>query len=443
MKSIYQSFRDTISMDSQIRQLRTLFEEVEDMRASNSQHSLADLLMSGYAMFALKHPSLLSFEQQNQVERQNLENVYGIHTLCSDAQLRKVLDGVDPSFIRGYLAKQFANLEKAGLIEEYKYKIAGQKYLIVSNDGVQHFSSKKNCCDKCLRKTHRDGSTTYHHNMLCCALVHPEKGEVFILDSEPIVNSDGSEKNDCERNAAKRLLAHFGKAYREHLDGHRFLMVEDALYANCPHIEELIGNGMDYIINVKPDSHKTVFQQVESRRRRGLVRSFEQKDNGLLHHFEYANNIRLASSGEVRANFLSYTQTDKKGKRTTFTWVSSLKISKSNAFALMRAARARWRIENETFNTLKNLGYHFEHNFGHGKDHLSTSFAYLMLLAFWTDQFVQAVYRPFQILQQGLKTKLKLWESIKAVFHTCVVESMLKIYQKIAHLFNIPMSGYG
>ena len=36
--------------------------------------------------------------------------------------------------------------------------------------------------------------------------------------------------------------------------------------------------------------------------------------------------------------------------------------------------RARWKIENETFNTLKNQGYHFEHNYGHGEQHLSVVF---------------------------------------------------------------------
>ena len=49
-----------------------------------------------------------------------------------------------------------------------------------------------------------------------------------------------------------------------------------------------------------------------------------------------------------------------------------------NLLRVMRGARARWKIENETFNTLKNQGYHFEHNFGHGYRHLSTVFAHLM-----------------------------------------------------------------
>ena len=76
--------------------------------------------------------------------------------------------------------------------------------------------------------------------MLCCALVHPDKREVFMLDSEPIINEDGTTKNDCERNAAKRLLKNMKKNYSSSIEKYNFLMVEDALYANEPHILDLM-----------------------------------------------------------------------------------------------------------------------------------------------------------------------------------------------------------
>jgi hypothetical protein len=55
---------------------------------------------------------------------------------------------------------------------------------------------------------------------------------------------------------------------------------------------------------------------------------------------------------------------------------------------IMRAGRSRRKIENETFNTLKNQSYHFEHNYGHGQENLSYVFAHLMLLAFLNDQII-------------------------------------------------------
>lgn len=424
-------------MDSEIKKLKNLFENVEDKRASNSSHKLKDILMGGYAMFSLKHPSLNSFKEQNKVERINLHEIYGIEKLCSDTQMRRVLDKIAPKFIRNYFSKQFKLLERGGIVRDYQYKVGSKKYLIASNDGVQHFSSKSCSCDKCLKKEHKNGTVTYHHNMLCCALVHPNQREVFILDSEPIINKDGSTKNDCERNAAKRLLKHLRKNYSSAIDKYNFLMVEDALYANEPHILGLTSKGFDYIINVKPTSQKTLFQQVEGRRKRKQTKKYEVTIGGIKHSFEYINNLTLTNSGAIRVNFLTYQQTDKKGKVTTFTWITNIKLNKKNVFKVMRAGRARWKIENETFNTLKNLGYHFEHNYGHGDDHLSTIFAFLMLLAFLIDQIVQAACHIFKTIELKIKTKIKLWQSIKSVFHTLVFNSMEQIYRHIAFLFEI------
>ena len=57
-----------------------------------------------------------------------------------------------------------------------------------------------------------------------------------------------------------------------------------------------------------------------------------------------------------------------------------MRITRGNARHLVRGGRTRWKIENETFNTLKNQGYQFEHNFGHGSENLSVVFAMLMML---------------------------------------------------------------
>jgi len=123
----------------------------------------------------------------------------------------------------------------------------------------------------------------------------------------------------------------------------------------------------------------------------------------------------------------------------TFTWITDIKLNKSNVFRIMKNGRSRWKIENETFNTLKNLGYHFEHNYGHGDDHLSTIFDFLMLLAFLTNQIVQAACRIFRAIEFKIKTKIKLWQSIKSVFHTLIVQSMEQIYRHVAMLFDVKL----
>ncbi|WP_292257871.1 hypothetical protein [Marinospirillum sp.] len=81
--------------------------------------------------------------------------------------------------------------------------------------------------------------------------------------------------------------------------------------------------------------------------------------------------------------FLEYQEISPKGKIKRFSWVTDFFINEDNLIPLMRGARARWWIENETFNTLKSQGYCFEHNFFHGYHHLSTVMMQLMMLAFF------------------------------------------------------------
>ena len=83
---------------------------------------------------------------------------------------------------------------------------------------------------------------------------------------------------------------------------------------------------------------------------------------------------------DLEVNFLSYEKVSPKGRKNCFSWVTDIPLSEHTLSIVMKGGRARWRIENEVFNTLKNQGYHFEHNFGHGNQHLSNVFAHLMLL---------------------------------------------------------------
>lgn len=435
-----EQYRKEINLDAEIVKLRVIFEGIKDKRANNTSHKLSDILMSGFAMFSLKHPSLLDFQQQSHLEKMNLQAVFGIKKVCSDTQLRDVLDGVSPDFIRQLFPKKFETLRKTGVLDEFKYKIGSTEYLIASCDGVQHFSSKKIDCPCCLTKKHKDGTVTCHHNMLCAALVHPEKRETFLLDVEPIIQQDGNEKNDCERNAAKRLQENIGKNYEKYQKKYNFVFVEDALYANAPHLKVLEGNGFSYVLNVKPDSHKTLFAYIQGKRERKELKTFSYTENGIKHEFEYVNNVLLCnSSPTTRVNFVLYTQTDTKGKKTTFTWITNIKLAENKLVAIMRTGRSRWKIENETFNTLKNLGYHFEHNYGHGKEHLSTMFAYLMLLAFYIDQLVQSCCHKFKQIEKNIITKIKIWSTIKAIFQTNYVLSINDIYSQIAFLFQFKL----
>ena len=137
---------------------------------------------------------------------------------------------------------------------------------------------------------------------------------------------------------------------------------------------------MSFIIVAKPDGNKALFDWVESfdwsedqskwDDSQGMF-SFVD-DRGSIHKFRFANSIPLNDAHkELPVNFLEYWVIDQSGNTLYHnTWITDTLISQENAHMIARGGRARWHIENETFNTLKNQDYHFEHNFGHGYKHL-------------------------------------------------------------------------
>ena len=426
-----------LNFDVLMSDLSEQFASITDKRASNSQYSLSDTLKSAFAMFSLKSPSLLNFQERTRMEDGNLQRVYGISTIPSDTQMRSILDEVPAESLGYSFAEVFTHLERGKVLDSYRYPAAGNAF-IASVDGVQHFSSTKVHCPCCTVKKHQDGSTSYHHSALAAVIVHPDKAQVFPLAVEPILTQDGAVKNDCERNAAKRLVESLRLQYADTT----LLFVEDALYANAPHIRQIQSASphWHYLLAIKPKSHAGLFERFAALKTRpGRTESHTHTDtDGTVYQFEYANDLALCeSASDVRVNVLFSTMTTKKGKTTQFSWVTDIPLHRKNVFALMRAGRARWKIENETFNTLKNQGYHFEHNYGHGKKHLASTLAVMMFLAFLVDQVQAAADVLFARVSEALNSKMKFWEALRAVFKLKRLTSMTVAIRTIGVMYAV------
>ena len=425
-------FRKALSAPGLLQVVRGCFERIEDTVASRGLN-LTDCLMSGLAVFGLKYPSLLCFDRdtrQNELIQLNLKHLYGVGRAPSDTALRERLDQVDPRSLRRAFKQVFAALQRGKGLEDFSYL----GHYLLSVDGTGYFSSSTVHCQHCCEKRHRDGRVTYYHQVLGAALVHPQHQEVFPLAPEPILKEDGAKKNDCERNAAKRLLR---DVRREH--PHLPLMVlEDALASNGPHIKLLKELDMRFILGVKPGDHAQLFQWVETTPE---TRTFEITDaDGVQHRFRYLNGAPLNDAHfELEVNFLEYRELRPNGKKQHFSWVTDLRITELNALALMRAGRARWRIENETFNTLKNQGYHFEHNFGHGDKHLATVFAYLMMLAFLIDQVQQRCCALFQAARAKAGRSRYFRERLRAMFLNYELPDWEVFYRALAFGHRAPV----
>jgi hypothetical protein len=423
--------RKHLSADGLIRVIRQEFGKMKEHRIMNIDIELSDALMSGFALFALKDPSLLAFDQRR-AKPENLRRVFGIENIPSDTQMRTILDGVNPEGLRPVYKKVFQQLQRGKALEKMTFM---SQYYLASIDGTGYFSSKQVHCDACLqRKNKRTGEITYTHQMLGVAIVHPDQKIVIPLMPEPIIKQDGEKKNDCERTAAKRLLA---KIHQDH-PRLRLIIIEDALSANGPHIKAIQLYNYRFILGVKPGDHAYLFNYVERAYTAGKTTEFEcPTDEGVTHRFRFLNDAPLnASNPDVRVNFLEYWEI-KGDKVQHFTWVTDFTITRNNAFDLMRGGRSRWKIENETFNTLKNQGYHFEHNFGHGKNHLSVVFAMLMMLAFAVDQAQQLACQLFQAAWDKAGSKRLLWERMRSLFYELPMASMSDIWRAIAYGFHV------
>lgn len=423
-----------LSIDGMLSTVRQTFSLVPDVNNGRSnQISLTDCLMSGLAIFSLKFPSLLQFDNAQKKDKgiiQNLKSLFKIKQPISDTQIRQRLDVIPPKDLRKPFASLFAKLQRGNHLKKFKH--INNTYLMAI-DGTGFFHSKTIHCENCCEKHHSDGTITYYHLMVCGALVHPNLKEVIPFAPEPILKQDGSTKNDCELNAVKRYLRDFRREH-SHLN---VTIIEDALFAKGPHIKLLNELSMNYIIVVKPKDHKYLFDAVKNSKCTE-IENIDDKETRRI--YKYINGMPLNyTHHDLLVNFIDYTEINKMGKVKHCTWVTDHEITNDNVSELIIAGKARWKIENETFNTLKNQGYNFEHNFGHGKKNLNSVFATLMMLAFFIDQIQSLCCETFNAVIKQVGRKLYLWENIRNLFQIFIIDTWKDLYSHLLIKVMIPI----
>jgi len=387
---------------------------------------------------------LLAFDERRKTDG-NLKRVYGLplpvgqtgvgrhglEEVPCDTQMRTTLDEVEPSAVKSEFKDVFRELQRGKVLEKFVFM---EGCYLLSLDGTGYFSSKKIHCDSCLEKVDKKtGEVTYHHQMLGAAIVHPDLKEVIPLAPEPIIKQDGETKNDCERNAAKRFFEQLRRDH-PHL---QLIVTEDALSSNAPHVRELERHNLHYILGVKEGDHAFLFECVAAAHQAGQTTEVEYHGVGVKHRFRFLNQVPLNKSNQdLLVNFVEYWEI-KDGETQHFCWITDFTVTTENVFQIMRGGRAYWKIENETFNTLKNQGYHFEHNFGHGKKNLSVVFALLMMLAFLVDQAQQLACRLFQAVLKKEGSRRSLWDHVRSLFYSLEFDSMESIYRALLYGYRV------
>lgn len=414
-------------IDKLIKSVRTCFDGIQDPRSENFTYTFSNLLNMGFAMFHLKDPTLSAYKEQYDVRSDNLRTVYGVEHLVGDTAFREGIDQLIPKKLQKLFKPFLALLFTLGVMQ--KRRVLGGRYTVVSVDGTGYYCSGSKQCEQCMVKNHRNGKVSYYHQLLGAVAVHPNEATVFPVACEAIVKQDGSTKNDCELNASKRIIPQIREALGE---DEPIVAVFDALYINGPHIEALKEKNINFIIGTKGQTYLDL--QIERLRENNQLQQCTWETNEICGVAYFANKLILnGTHQDIAVNYFECTETDKQTGECTFysTWATDIEITHENVRELVSVARSRWKIENETFNTLKNQGYHLEHNYGHGKQYLSTNFAILTFLAFMIDQIAQHLDEDFQAAKRTCQTFKALWERIRAIFYVLPTMSMSAVYRFI------------
>jgi len=339
--------------------------------------------------------------------------------------MREIIDEIPTERLHKPYRRIFAALQRGKDLEPYVFM---DGYYLVALDGSGYFSPSTVHCDYCGVKHHRDGTTSYYHHALSGVLIHPKQKVVIPFSPEPITRHDGDNKNDCERHAARRFLE---RLRREH-PLIKAIITEDGLSSNAPHIELLKQLDYCYILGCKPGDHTHLFEFIEASDSLGVIKKTSLNVEKRTIAFRYMNDVELNDASKLKTNFFECIETRAGGTHLRFSWVTDITITNENIFQLMRAGRARWKIENETFNTLKNQGYEFEHNFGHGQHYLSSNMMMLMMLAFLIDQSQLLGCRVYQKAKERAGRWAHLWEVVRGLIHNFEIDSWDTLLQALA-----------
>jgi hypothetical protein len=410
--------------------LSGLFEQIQDTRQTGKvDYCLHDCLMSALAMMFFQDPSVLSFQRrmQDHLQNNNLKSMFAVEKIPSDSALRQSLDDVSTQAIHPAFDLLFQRLQRGKQLAAYKLDSG---HYLIGLDGSQYFSSKKIHCPSCLTRKGAKGSLRYSHQILQAVILNPDMRQVLPLAPEPIANTDGNTKQDCEINAGKRIVGNIRQVHPKL----KIIITADGLYSNQPFIDILKDARMSFILVAKPTDHKVLFQWVDELVGLGQGGQLQLADDkGRRHVYRWVNQVPLNGSRHADpVNFFEYWL--HVGPKVTYhnSWVTDQKVSKDNVVELVRAGRARWKIENETFNTLKNQGYHVEHNFGHGQRHLSNNFFILNLLAFTIHQILELCDLGYQYCRSKFSSRKEYWNNLRTAIRLMLFRDFDHLLRNVA-----------
>jgi hypothetical protein len=420
------------SLVAQLRAVCATFPDTRKGRGGNI--AVADFGLSAFALFFMQSASFLAFQRalEKGQGRSNCESLFGIGTIPSDNYIRDMLDGVDPALLQPC----FERMEQLLAAPPLRASFARlDDRILIAWDGTEYFCSQKLGCPHCLTRKRANGKVESYHTLLAATAVAPGHAKVVALFPEFIAPQDGAEKQDCERNAAKR----WHSSHADRLRPLRPVYLGDDLFACQPIVTMLADAGDDFIFTCKETSHKALYDFIDGAEPERHVETIRKGKAVETRRYRWITAVPLRDGKDAApVNWIGFEIFDRHGAvKYAIAWVTSLPVSKANVALIAAAGRARWKIENETFNVMKNHGYELEHNFGHGETFLAMTLAALNLLAFAWHSALDIVEPPWQAARQAAATRSSFFAHILILTTYVVFPSWRAVLEALAS-FTIP-----
>jgi hypothetical protein len=386
-------------------------------KGKNISYAMKDVGLSAFSVFFTQSPSFLAHQKAMRQARgrDNAQSFFQIQKIPCDNRIRTLLDPIPPETLYPVYDRLYEDLRARGILGQFR---GVHDSTLIALDGTWYYSSKKIHCPNCSCLEHANGETTYYHSAVTPVIVAPQKSEVIALRPEFIVPQDGHLKQDCELAASKRWLEQNTTRY---LEGTVTLLGDD-LYAHQPFCRRALLHGFHFLFVCKPESHVTLYQWIKLLSPGPDLRSLkarvkEEDGHWRTYTYRWANNVPLTEGADaLKVNWCEVTVTEADEKVIYHNgWITDWPITEQNVAALVASARARWKIENENNNTLKTKGYHLEHNFGHGKQHLSSLLAAMNILAFLFHTILGFTDEHYRLVRATLPSRETFFQDLRAL----------------------------
>ena len=404
--------------DQLVGELKRTLGGLPDKRTGeNTQYTMETIGLSAFSVFFTQSPSFLAYQRLMEQNKgsSNAQTLFQVEKIPSDNHIREMLDPVEPQAIYPVYDCVYEAFGEQGILDTFR---SVHDSRLIALDGTWYFSSQSENvqCENCSKIEHSNGERTHYHSAITPVIVGPGQPYAIPLRPEFIVPQDGDNKQDCEIKAGKRWLEKNGAFYNTGND----TILGDDLYAHQPFCRRVLINNYHFIFVCKPKSHAHLYKWIELLEPEEDLHTHKMrvKNKGKweYHTYRYANNVPLVEAeGSLKVNWCEVTIT-RKGKQTYHNaFITDWKITEKNVAGIIAAGRARWKIENENNNTLKRRGYHLKHNFGHGKQHLSSLLATLNILAFLFHSFLTFCDDAYKLIRATLPTRQTFFQDIRAL----------------------------